>query len=566
MSSTAPRSRCSERTVSWRCSPLRFVSLILIAFSFIVAGSFQLSPPVARLRGQCIIVDRICHGRTDVALASRTGKTDGDDKGNESTDQLPSEDTNHIQNENILGSISQNATKDSSTTENTSKDNNVTVVAKSWNMPLPLKHRSEAPIFLFPWSLWMKIRSSISMPGISSRSRSESSINRKQKPKRRWEIPLTSKPYQGVEDLESTILACIVAIALYFFIGMLAFPLWLEPSWTLVDAVYFSMVSLTTVGYGDVVVGSGGGARAILAKLFVLSYNVYAVCISVSALGIIAKLALNQEHKIISKAKEKARQRLVQMFDSEQDDEIDLEEEEDAADEDDEQCQWADRVFSEKDECALPEEPRSIFGTLTKALRSNSSDFVAVALIGWLIKRAERWSFIDLLYYWNCTATTIGFGDVCPQTQLGRLLAIVFIPLSVVTLGEVIASVFSFVSSRIAAKAEKDFIRREITLSDLEYLDVNYDGKVCELDFITFMLVAMHKVDQRTIKDIRRLFFALDAGKDGFIEKEDLITLRQRKRFSKRLKRDRKKTERWFETKMTKESKRKKKKWFGQSY
>lgn len=558
--------------MSWRCSPLRFVSLILIASSFIVAGSFQLSPPVARLRGRCIVVDRICPGRTDVALASKTSKTDGDDKGNGSTDQQHSEDTHNIQNEDILGSINHNATKDASNNENTSKDNNATTVAKSWNMPLSLKHRSEAPIFLFPWSLWMKIRSSIPMPGImhdkmdSSRSQSKSNINPKQKPKRRWEIPLTSKPYQGVEDLESTILACIVAIALYFFIGMLAFPLWLEPSWTLVDAVYFSMVSLTTVGYGDVVVGSGGGTRAILAKLFVLSFNVYAVCISVSALGIIAKLALNQEHKIISKAKEKARQRLVQMFDSEEDDEIDLEEEEDAADEDDEQCQWADRVFGEKDECALPEEPRSIFGTLAKALRSNSSDFVAVALIGWLIKRAERWSFIDLLYYWNCTATTIGFGDVCPQTQRGRLFAIVFIPLSVVTLGEVIASVFSFVSSRIAAKAEKDFIRREITLSDLEYLDVNDDGKVCELDFITFMLVAMHKVDQRTIKDLLRLFHALDAGKDGFIQKEDLITLRQRKRFSKRLKRDRRKTERWFETKMTRESKRKKKKWFGQSY
>ena len=50
-----------------------------------------------------------------------------------------------------------------------------------------------------------------------------------------------------MEDLRSTIVGCIVAIALYFFIGLLVFPLWLEPSWTLVDALYFSMVTLTTV-------------------------------------------------------------------------------------------------------------------------------------------------------------------------------------------------------------------------------------------------------------------------------------------------------------------------------
>ena len=121
-------------------------------------------------------------------------------------------------------------------------------------------------------------------------------------------------------------------------------------------------------------------------------------------------------------------------------------------------------------------------------------------------------------------------------------------------------------SGRIAAKAEKDFLRREITFSDLQSLDENEDGKVCELDFIKFMLVAMQKVDRRTIKDLHNLFHALDAGKDGYIQKEDLIELRLRKRYSKRLKREARKKKRWFETKLDRRGKKKSKKWFGISF
>jgi Ca2+-binding EF-hand superfamily protein len=71
---------------------------------------------------------------------------------------------------------------------------------------------------------------------------------------------------------------------------------------------------------------------------------------------------------------------------------------------------------------------------------------------------------------------------------------------------------------------------------------------VCQLDFITFMLLAMQKVDKTTMKDLKSLFKALDAGKTGFIEKEDLILLRQRKRLAKRLRREARNRKRLYET------------------
>ncbi|KAL7528108.1 hypothetical protein ACHAXR_002273 [Thalassiosira sp. AJA248-18] len=414
---------------------------------------------------------------------------------------------------------------------------------------------------------WTKIRSAIPyiQNDVDNGSQPNGSLVKK-KPKRRWEVPLTSRPYQGVEELRSTTVTCILALVLYFVVGAVVFPFWLEPSWTIVDALYFSTVTLSTVGYGDVVVSGGVGPHAAIAKLFVVLFNIYAVAISVSALGIIARLALSQERKLMILAKERARRELIYLFGSEQDDKESWEEEDHDDDEDefvDDEHQWAYHIIDdEKKKSDLPD--KSIFEALLRALQSNTVNFAVLIFIAGLLRRVEKWSLIDVLYYWNCTATTIGYGDLSPQTQIGRILAIVFIPLAVMTMGQVIASVFAFVYGRIAAKAEKDFIRREITLSDLKYLDVNEDGKVCEFDFITFMLIAMQKVDRKTMRDLHHLFHALDVGKDGFIQKEDLITLRQRKRLSKQLKRDARKNERWFETRF-RNYKKSNKKFFGWS-
>jgi voltage-gated potassium channel Kch len=310
----------------------------------------------------------------------------------------------------------------------------------------------------------------------------------------------------------------------------------LEPSWTFIDAIYFSMTTLTTIGYGDLVVGSSGiGLRATIAKLFLISFNIYAVCISVSALGIIAKIAMAQEKKILRKARERARDRFVKLWSVDDDDDEEEEEDDEDLTEEDEDCTWVDNIFLDKCDS---DKRRTLMGTLWQSIKRHLTNFVALVGIAFMMVRVEKWSLIDILYYWNSTATTIGYGDISPQTQIGRLLAVIFIPLSVISLGEVIAGCVAHLNARAAAKAEKDFLRREVTFNDLEYLDVNDDGKVCMLDFITFMLLAMQKVDKKTMKDLKSLFKALDTQSSGFIEKEDLLVLRQRKRLAKRLRRE----------------------------
>ena len=76
-------------------------------------------------------------------------------------------------------------------------------------------------------------------------------------------------------------------------------------------------------------------------------------------------------------------------------------------------------------------------------------------------------------------------------------------------------------------QVEGAFLERTMTLADLKTMDVNHDGKVSELEFITYMLVAMQKVEDQDLKDLRMLFHRLDKGKSGTIDKQDLVHLSQ---------------------------------------
>ena len=59
-------------------------------------------------------------------------------------------------------------------------------------------------------------------------------------------------------------------------------------------------------------------------------------------------------------------------------------------------------------------------------------------------------------------------------------------------------------------EAERKFLKRSITLCDLQTMDVHHDGNVSLDEFLCCMLVVLNKVDKETIEDIKSLFRQLD--------------------------------------------------------
>ena len=140
------------------------------------------------------------------------------------------------------------------------------------------------------------------------------------------------------------------------------------------------------------------------------------------------------------------------------------------------------------------------------------------------------WSKLgDAMYFAIITATTVGYGDLSPHSQQGRLVATVFIPLVVAAMGHWLSQVAGYIIDRRQSQFRQQMAHKELTLEDLDVMDEDGDGQVTQVEFLEFMLVAMNKVDQETLQNLRVYFRRLDADGTGTLSKEDLIASARRK-------------------------------------
>ncbi len=99
----------------------------------------------------------------------------------------------------------------------------------------------------------------------------------------------------------------------------------------------------------------------------------------------------------------------------------------------------------------------------------------------------------------------------------------IYIPLAVAVLGEFLGRVAGAYIDRKNDEVEDQFLNRAMTLGDLQKMDTSQDGKVDPGEFLSYMLVAMQKVEKEEIDEIMDLFRKLDKSNTGTIDKEDLV-------------------------------------------
>jgi Ca2+-binding EF-hand superfamily protein len=94
----------------------------------------------------------------------------------------------------------------------------------------------------------------------------------------------------------------------------------------------------------------------------------------------------------------------------------------------------------------------------------------------------------------------------------------------------------SIINRRRYHSIHKFCTNKELSLRDLEVMDRNDDGIVAWSDFLEFMLLAMKRVDQNMLDELRKQFDRLDVDKSGTLDKQDLIELAKRELQSPRRK------------------------------
>lgn len=169
----------------------------------------------------------------------------------------------------------------------------------------------------------------------------------------------------------------------------------------------------------------------------------------------------------------------------------------------------------------------SLVDDVWKVLCAESALILLVAAMSLILGLREGWDWASTLYFCIMAATTTGYGDYTPTNQLDKLYCIFLLPLAVAVFGEILGRIATVYIQRKQQVAQQKFLHRSLTLCDIRNMDSDDDGRVDMADFLSFMLIALQKVDRKTIEELKTIFRSLDSNGNGLLEEEDLDELAQ---------------------------------------
>ena len=122
------------------------------------------------------------------------------------------------------------------------------------------------------------------------------------------------------------------------------------------------------------------------------------------------------------------------------------------------------------------------------------------------------------------TSTTIGLGDLAPQTQAGRVYGIAHMVLSVTLLGSIVGTVLDGLSRRKASMEREALLAKQADAQLLASLDKDGDG-VDKAEFVLGMLEKLDVVSEEQYAPFLKQFERLDTSGDGKLSRDDLTAL-----------------------------------------
>ncbi|KAE9596403.1 putative Two pore domain potassium channel, EF-hand domain pair [Lupinus albus] len=241
----------------------------------------------------------------------------------------------------------------------------------------------------------------------------------------------------------------------------------------ILDAVYFTIVTMTTVGYGDLVPNTD--LTKLIACAFVFS--------GMAVVGL-----------ILSKA--------------------------------------ADYLV-EKQEFLLVKAMHKVGPTqILKEAEVNKTryKFVLVFLLLLLLIIAgtiflvyvEKLEIVDAFYCVCSTLTTLGYGDKSFSTKWGRVFAVFWILTGTLTLAQVFFYLAELNTESKQKELAKWVLTRRMTNLDLEAADLDDDGSVGAAEFVIYKLKEMGKISEEDISLVMQEFEHLDVDQSGTLSISDI--------------------------------------------
>lgn len=247
---------------------------------------------------------------------------------------------------------------------------------------------------------------------------------------------------------------------------------------TIIDSFYFTLVTLTTVGYGDFHPNLDDSASLIFTSIFVL---VGIVFVSIGLSFFVGHILDKQERLI------------ADVLDN-------------------------DESPNLPGKCGLTRRDWRValsLGTLATLM-----------LVGTLVfSLAEGWGFLRSWYFTCISITTIGYGDAHVVRPGTKCFAIVWLAFATLSLGKAVSDVVDYRLGGKILAIRKRVLNKKISKTLFSQMDSNHDNALSKFEYLSYQLVTgQWNVDQVDIDEIMAKFHALDRDGDGSLKMEDVVT------------------------------------------
>ncbi|XP_071690110.1 two-pore potassium channel 3-like [Rutidosis leptorrhynchoides] len=129
----------------------------------------------------------------------------------------------------------------------------------------------------------------------------------------------------------------------------------------------------------------------------------------------------------------------------------------------------------------------------------------------------ERLNLLDSFYLSVMSVTTVGYGDRAFKSMAGRIFASIWLLVSTLA----VARAFLYLAEARVDKRQrrmaKWFLDQGLTVSQFLAADIENNGSVSKSEFVIFKLKEMGKISEKDISQICKIFDRLDEGNCGKI-------------------------------------------------
>ncbi|EFJ19259.1 hypothetical protein SELMODRAFT_450202 [Selaginella moellendorffii] len=248
-----------------------------------------------------------------------------------------------------------------------------------------------------------------------------------------------------------------------------------ERTVNIVDALYFCAVTMTTVGYGDLV------PHTSTAKLFTCAFVFLGFGLIGLIIGNAANYFVEKQQRLLEKALEEQQQ---------------LEQSGEA------------RITSVQHKVLV------------------AAGLVVIVLgagIG-ILMGVEGLGFVDSFYCVCVTVTTLGYGDRAFRTEGGRICAVFWILASTACVAQFMLYLAELITEERQHAIAKWVLSRKVTISDVEAADIDKDGRLSAPEFVIYKLMELGKIQDADVKAILDDFREQDADQSGSITISDVTS------------------------------------------